>query len=240
MFTHPVGRLNRPTVVFVTDKKNPMPERTCIVTREVKSPDAMIRFVAGPEGQVVPDLKGKLPGRGVWVTRDRDLVAQAVAKKAFARGLQAPVKAEENLPDQVDELLAQAALGALSMANKAGQVITGADQVDDHLRRGPRGKGGALGALHALDGAEDGLRKLQQAALAGAYEGLNKKGRARVDGAENATLAPLPLYRLFTCEEMSLALGANHVIHASIINGHAGVNLQTRLAQLNQYRRTGP
>ncbi|MEL6785276.1 MAG: RNA-binding protein, partial [Pseudomonadota bacterium] len=219
---------------------DPMPERTCIVTREVKSPDTMIRFVAGPEGQVVPDLKGRLPGRGVWVTRNRALVAKAVEKRAFARGLQAPVKASDDLPVQVDSLLAKAALGALSMANKAGEVITGADKVDDHLRRGPRGKNGALAALHATDGAEDGLRKLQQAALAGAYEGLNKKGRARVDGGKDTTLAALPVFRVFTSEEMSLALGANHVIHASIINGPAGLNLQNRLAQLTQYRATGP
>lgn len=217
-----------------------MPERTCIVTREVRDPSQMIRFVAGPDGQIVPDLKGKLPGRGVWVTRNRGLVEQAIKKRAFARGLQTPVKADDDLLDQIDRLFTDAALGALSIANKAGDLITGADKVDDHLRHGPRGKNGTLGALHAIDGAEDGLRKLQQAALAGAYEGLNKKARARLDEEEAGELMPLPVFRVFTAQEMSLALGANHVIHASIMNGHAGQNLVTRLTQLTDYQKTEP
>ncbi len=90
-------------------KKEDMAERTCIVTREVKEPDHMIRFVAGPDAQIVPDLKRNLPGRGVWVTASRELVEQAVKKGAFARGLKASVKADKDLPDLVEIALTMSA-----------------------------------------------------------------------------------------------------------------------------------
>ena len=76
------------------------PERTCIVTRRVGAPEGMLRFVLDPQGLVVPDLKRKLPGRGVWVSLDRDILAEAVRKKAFSRGLKAATKIPEGLVDE--------------------------------------------------------------------------------------------------------------------------------------------
>ncbi len=204
-------------------KKEGMAERTCIVTREVKDPDQMIRFVAGPNAQLVPDLKRNLPGRGVWVTARRDLVEQAVKKGAFARGLKAPVKADEDLPDLVDRLLTEAALGALGLARKAGACVMGADKVQNAILSGT-----VVALLHATDGAEDGVRKLSGAAKALEAE----KGK------------PLTVWHLFDSMQLEMALGAGNVIHAALTRGGKGGgaarNAKMRIARLAAYRGNTP
>src|ERR1700712_4421958 len=94
------------------------PERTCIVTRQKADPEAMIRFVIGPDVTVVPDIRRKLPGRGVWVTANADIVARAVKKSSFARGFKTKVAVSPTLAAETEELLARDCLQALSMANK--------------------------------------------------------------------------------------------------------------------------
>ena len=69
------------------------PMRTCIATGEEGAPERMIRFVVGPEGEVVPDLARQLPGRGMWVRAERAALERAVEKKLFSRAARAPVKA---------------------------------------------------------------------------------------------------------------------------------------------------
>src|SRR5579871_5287276 len=100
-------------------------ERLCIATRQVRPVGALIRFVIGPDGAVVPDLKRRLPGRGVWVTARRQAVAEAVRRRLFGRGLKAEVRVSPELPDAVERLLEQSALNALSIARKAGLVVHG-------------------------------------------------------------------------------------------------------------------
>ncbi len=85
-------------------------ERTCVVTRQARDPDELIRFVLGPENAVVPDIKRKLPGRGVWVGLSRDLVAKAVKKQVFARALKDKAIAAQDLPELIDNLLRRDAL----------------------------------------------------------------------------------------------------------------------------------
>ena len=199
--------------------KEKMAERTCIVTRAVKEPDELIRFVEGPDGTIVPDLKRKLLGRGVWVTARRDLVEQAVSRGAFARGLKKQVKADDDLPELVDRLLVDAASGALGFARKAGECITGAGKVD-----GVVASGKALSLIHATDGSEDGLRKLVQAAFAA----RTKKGRVA------------PVWRVLSSGQLGLALGATNVIHAVLTKGGAAKNADRCLARLAAYRGTGP
>ena len=115
-------------------------DRTCIMTRTVADPADMIRFVLGPDGSVVPDLKRKLPGRGVWVTAKKSLVQQAVLKSAFSRGLKANAKASADLPDLVERLIADAALGALGFARKAGECIECPNEKSPHPGAGkPQG-----------------------------------------------------------------------------------------------------
>jgi hypothetical protein len=194
------------------DDMNP---RTCIVTREAGDAAELIRFVVAPDGAVVADLKRRLPGRGVWVASRRSIVDEAVRKRLFARGFKCEVRASETLGADIDALLMGEALGALSLARKAGLVITGFAKVESTLRS----RKAAL-LLDATDGAEDGVRKLSQAVHA-----------ASLDGAA----APVTK-SIFTSLQMDLALGGHNVVHAAVIPGGACRNLIQRIERLERYR----
>jgi len=192
-----------------------MNERTCIVTRETQEPDRLIRFVAGPDGTVVPDLKRKLPGRGCWVGAERTLIEKAVAKNLFSRALKAPVKVPAGLAEMVETLLVSAALGSLGLARKAGAVALGAAKVEAGVRSGK-----VAAVLHAREASEDGVRKIANA----------RKSTAHVGG-------PLvPAYKLFSEAEMSLALGATNVIHAAVLDQGPGEAALRRIDALARYR----
>src|SRR6478672_7858907 len=136
------------------------PQRTCIATGETGAPDRMIRFVVGPEGDVVPDLARRLPGRGIWVKAERAIVEQAVAKKAFARAARAAVKAAADLPQRVEQLLLQRTLEDVARARRAGRAVAGFVKVEQML--GQR----RVGLLIVADEADgDGLGKLQASGL---------------------------------------------------------------------------
>jgi predicted RNA-binding protein YlxR (DUF448 family) len=192
-----------------------MNDRTCIVTRKAGAPDDLIRFVAGPDGVLVPDLKRNLPGRGCWVTADRLHVERAAQKKLFRRALKADVEIPADLGELVDRLLAKAALGALGLARKAGAVVTGASKVEAAVRSGE-----ALAVLHAAEASPDGMRKIDQARHATASMG----GPA------------IAAYKLFTEAEMGLALGGANVIHAALLARDAGRAAMKRLIALDRYR----
>lgn len=156
------------------------PTRTCIITREEKSKEALIRFVVSPEGKLVADLTGKLPGRGVYVTCSKILVAEAISKRAFSRAAKVQVQIPEGFLDQLEGLMARRVLEALSMARKAGQVITGFEKVESACK-----KGEVEALIHASDAGADGLKKL------GFYHGptfqnLSREQLSPVVGRENA------------------------------------------------------
>jgi predicted RNA-binding protein YlxR (DUF448 family) len=179
----------------------------------------MIRFVVGPDDRIVPDLKRKLPGRGVWVTATRAALATAIAKGAFARGFKRPVKASPELGDMTERLLEQAALDALSMAHKAGRVLTGFSRVEAAL-----GRNDLLALIHATDGAADGVRKLAA--------GLRQKSTA---GA-----ADLPVINRFNSMQLDLALGRSNVIHAALLAGSGSESVLVRYRSLTGFRDLEP
>ena len=117
-----------------TDRSATM--RMCAVSREVRPIDELIRFVVSPEGTVVPDLKRKLPGRGLWVSASRAAVAEAVRRNQFSRGFKRDIRAAKTLPEDTENLLVRGAIEALAMAAKAGQVVSGFGKVEDALRAG--------------------------------------------------------------------------------------------------------
>ena len=179
-----------------------MNDRMCIVTRDRGEPEDLVRFVCGPDGAVVPDIRCELPGRGVWVTARRAMVGDAVKRKLFRRGLGEDCRAEDGLPDQVADLLRRTALNYLSLANKAGQVVAGFEKVAAAI-----GKGRVSVLLEAADGAEDGRRKL-----------VGKLNSAGQHGGQQAEIV-----RSFDSAALDLALGRPHVIHAALTgNGLAG------------------
>ena len=195
-----------------------MNDRSCIVTGRQQPADEMIRFVAGPDGTVVPDLKHNLPGRGCWVTARRDMVDRAVRKKLFRRGLKREVVADLELGALVDQLIARRALGQLGLARKAGCVVTGAAQVDKAVRSGR-----AIAVLHDPGAAPDGVRKIDQA----------RTFVRRMDGPE------IPAFDSFAEGELDLALGAGNVIHAAILDGQPGEAALRHLVFLDRFRHFG-
>ena len=133
----------------------PATVRTCIVTGEALPPERMIRFVVGPEGDVVPDLARRLPGRGMWARAERAIVEQAMAKKAFARAARAAVKVAADLPQRLEKLLLDRALEDLSRARRAGRAVAGFVKVEQMT--GQRRAGLVVVATPAEG---DGLAKL--------------------------------------------------------------------------------
>ena len=136
------------------------PQRTCIASGETGAPDRMIRFVVGPEGDVVPDLARRLPGRGLWVKAERAAVERAVAKNLFARAARASVKPAADLAERVERLLLERALTDLSRARRAGRAVAGFVRVEQMV--GQR-RAGLLVVADEADG--DGLGKLKASGL---------------------------------------------------------------------------
>jgi predicted RNA-binding protein YlxR (DUF448 family) len=136
------------------------PIRTCIATGETGAPERMIRFVVGPEGDVVPDLARCLPGRGLWVKAERAAVERAVAKNVFAKAARAAVKPAADLADRVERLLLERALADLGRARRSGRAVAGFVKVEQMV--GQR-RAGLL--VVADEAAGDGLGKLSTSGL---------------------------------------------------------------------------
>jgi predicted RNA-binding protein YlxR (DUF448 family) len=191
--------------------------RLCIATREVRPVGDLIRFVAGPDGVVVPDLRRRLPGRGVWVTARRRLVEEAVKRRAFGRGLKTDAKALPDLPDTLERLLERSALDALSMAYKAGVVVQGYAKVEAAVEGGP-----VVALLRAQDAGIEGSRKL--AALL----------------ARRAAAEPATIIESFTSAQLDLALGRLNVVHAALLAGRASETFLARWRILQSFRADEP
>ena len=195
--------------------------RMCAVSRAVRPIDELIRFVVSPTGEVVADLKRKLPGRGLWVSASRKAVAEAVRRHHFGRGFKRDVRVAATLADDTEKLLVRGVAEALAMAAKAGQVLSGFSKVEAALRA--RQSGTAIQALiHASDGAVDGIRKLDGLAL------QNRGNRAQSLG--------IPIVTVLTSEELDLALGRSNVIHAALLAGPASRTFLSRSQTLVRYR----
>jgi len=190
-------------------------ERTCIVTGAKDVPEAMLRFALSPDGSVVPDLRRKLPGRGVWTRLSFDTVSRAAAKQAFSRAFRAKAEAPAALAEVVGGLLEQDALQSLSIANKAGLVVAGAFKVDSAI-----GAGDVAALIQASDGAADGAAKRVQAL------------RARLGTEADAIVR----VNLFKSAQLDLALGRANVIHAALKRGAASSAFLARADRLRRYR----
>ena len=195
------------------DERGPL--RRCIVTRSELPPDDLIRFVADPSGLIVPDIARKLPGRGVWVTGQRSAVEAAIKAGAFAKSLKRQVKVSPDLPEVIDALFVKRLLNAVSLANKAGLVHTGAEKVEKLLDGGR-----AVALLHGSDGTAEGRRKLDRKFTAIQRD----KGQST------------PIVDWLTIEELSLAMGRSNVVHAGLIQGGATKRLLSEAGRLRRYR----
>jgi uncharacterized protein len=191
-------------------------ERRCIATGDILPEARLLRFVRGPEGELVPDVEAKLPGRGLWVRAERSVIAQAAAKNLFAKAAKASVAAGEKLVERTEARLVERMLAHLGLARRAGELILGFDQVEKALRN-PRPP---AVIIEAAEAAPDGRRKLQAAA----------RSQGRVPFVIGA----------FTNAELSLALGRENVVHAALKPGRIAERLIFEAARLSGFRPLRP
>ena len=191
--------------------------RMCAVTRQVQPIDELIRFVVSPQSEVMADLKRKLPGRGLWITASRQVVAEAVKRNQFGKGFKRDVRATPALASDTEILLVRSAIEALAMAAKAGQVVSGFGKVEDALTQQQ-----ARALIHASDGAADGIRKLDAI--------------VRQNAGNGAESPPFPVVTALTSEQLDLALGRSNVIHAALLAGPASKTFLSRSHTLVRYR----
>jgi len=192
----------------VSKDRDDGPDRKCIVTGEVQPKFGLIRFVAGPDGQVVPDVLGKLPGRGVYVAADRAAVEHAVAKKLFARGLKMPVQVPDGLVDEVERQLVHRVVTLISLARKSGGAVAGYEKVKDWLS-----KEEAQVLLQAVDGSGRGKSKLSTPHF-GSYIGW------------------------LTADELGMAFGRQTVVHAALASGGLSKRVVEEAQRLQGMRKT--
>lgn len=185
------------------EKDQDGPERKCIVSGESQPKAGLIRFVVGPEGMVVPDVLGRLPGRGFYVAADRAAIDKAAAKGLFSRAARQPVKAPDGLSDLIEAQLLRRVVDMLSMARKAGAAVTGYEKVKEWLV-----KGQARVLIQASDGSERGKTKLHPPEGEGSFIGCLSSG------------------------ELGLAFGRERAIHAALAAGGLGQRVVEEAARL--------
>jgi len=179
------------------------PERKCIVTGTSGPKAGLIRFGLGPDAEVVPDVLGRLPGRGFYVSADRKAIEKAAGKGIFARAARQPVKVPEGLVDIVDAQLARRVVDLISLARKAGQAVTGYEKVKDWLT-----KDKAKILVQASDGSERGKSKLHP-----------PYGKETFIGC-------------LTAQELGLAFGREHAIHGALAAGGLTTRVVEEAARL--------
>jgi len=203
--------LRKPPNDTLTDETH-VPERKCILSGEHGGRDSLIRLAVSPEGEVLPDVRARAPGRGAWIGVGRAALEAAQAKGklkgALARAFKgAPLSIPDDLPDRIETALRQAALDRLGLEARAGTLLTGSDRIVDACR-----KGQVHLLLHAADAGEDGRRKLDQA--------------WRVGGGEGQGLV-IPAERTI----LSLALGRQNVVHIAVSDRAAAARVRHALGR---------
>ena len=193
----------------------PGTERTCALTRELKPVAELVRFVVGPAGEAVPDVKRKLPGRGIWLTATSAAIEDAIKHNVFARGFKRDVSVAGDLAAQTERLLERSALDALAIATKAGAVVSGFSKVEAVI-----GRDNILALIHAAEAADDGKRKLAAA-------------RRRDTGRE---LSETLVIEAFTGAQLDLALNRPNVVHAALLAGPGSATFLSRVARLTRFR----
>jgi len=189
--------------------RNLGPERKCLATGEVRLKSGLIRFVAGPDGTVVPDIAGKLPGRGFYVSADKAALTKAVGKKLFARGAKAPVTVPDGLVAQVETLIARRVVDLISLARKSGDAVAGYEKVKSWLDQEH-----ARVLIQAVDGSGRGKSKLSTPHR-GNYIGW------------------------LTADELGLAFGRQTVIHAALGSGGLSLRVVEEAGKLQVFRPDG-
>ncbi len=184
------------------------PRRRCFVTRRVVDKDALVRFVVGPDHTVVPDTTGTLPGRGLWLSAERDVVNTACTRNVFAKGFRVRVATEPDLAAHVERLLARRCLDLLGLARRAGAAAAGFEKV-----RSLVGSGAAGVVVVASDAAADGRQKLSRMARG------------------------VPLVATLSAAELAAAVGRGHVVYLAVRKGRLAHRFTVEAGRLAGFRR---
>ncbi|MEO9823648.1 MAG: RNA-binding protein [Paracoccaceae bacterium] len=169
------------------DKLRNDPERRCIVSGEAQPKRGLIRFAVSPDALLVADILEKLPGKGIWVSAERDALNEAVAKDHFSRAARQKVTIPDGMVDEIERQLAKRMIDGVSMARKAGRAVAGFEKVKEWL-----GKEDARILLQASDGSERGKSKLHPPGGKGSF------------------------FDVLTASELGLSFGRERVIHAAL------------------------
>jgi len=196
----------------IEKREDDMRERRCIVTGEALPETRLIRFVVGPDGEIVPDVAAVLPGRGIWVTASREAIERAVEKNLFARAAKENVRADADLAARTEALLVARMHGDLGMACRSGAIVFGFDNV----ARALEAKVPPAALVEASDGAADGRRKVA--------------GLAKSRGLQ------IPTVGVMTSAELSLAVGRENVVHAALRPGRLADRLIFQSGRLEGFR----
>jgi len=183
------------------------PQRRCLVTRRLATKESLIRFVVGPDNQVLPDVAAKLPGRGIWLSAEKDVVNTACARNLFAKGFRAAVTVDAQMDRRVEDLVAKRCLGLLGLARRAGDVTLGFERVCEALTTGVAGVG-----LIAMEAAE------------------NSRSRFLWAARDKSVLS------LFTGVELSQALGREHAVFVAVAKGRIAQRLVIEAERLAGFR----
>ena len=186
-------------------------QRRDLVSGEVMPEAKLIRFVASPDGKVVPDLSRSLPGRGMWVAATRGAVTDAAKRGGFSRSAKAKLAADPDLAEQVEKLLLRRLLDRLGLARKAGELTYGYEKVTSAIAGGR-----VAWVIEASDGAADGRRKLMQV--------VRRLPR------------PPPVIGVFGTDELGLALGLGNVIHLAFLAGRGAERWTEDVQRLSGFR----
>lgn len=190
-------------------KTRDVSERRCIATGEVQPKRGLIRFGISPDGQIVPDVLEKLPGRGIWVAAERSALETAIKKRLFARGAKQNVTVSDTLVEEVEALLAKRLIDGISMARKAGRAVAGFEKVKDWL-----GREEARILFQASDGSERGKAKLFPPGGRGSF------------------------FEILNASELGLSFGRERVIHAALGFGGLTERIREDAIRLSGVRKT--
>jgi predicted RNA-binding protein YlxR (DUF448 family) len=203
-----------------SDSSDGGPERKCILSGSHGSRDALVRLAISLDGDVLPDVLARAPGRGAWIGVSRAELENAVAKGklkgALARAFKgATLSVPDDLAERIEGALTRAFTDRLGLTLKAGKLLMGSDRIADNARMGK-----VAWLAHAADAGEDGSRKLDQAWRVGSdAEGSGLRGDT------------LPLDRA----ALSVALGRDNVVHLALTDAAAAERVSAALQRLLRF-----
>ncbi|HKL48494.1 MAG TPA: DUF448 domain-containing protein [Desulfuromonadales bacterium] len=184
--------------------------RTCLGCRQVLEKKNLLRYVLSPQGDLLVDYQGKLPGRGAYTCLSSECLHKALKRRQFRRSFKRDFSPPE--PDRlIEDLLRQVAgrvESLIGMARKSGALIMGSNQVLD----GVAGRETLSFVLCAED---------MSAGIAAKLEGSTRKKGTR-------------LYRKFSKDKLGKMLGRDEVSVVGLKKSTLADSLELELKRYRQ------